>query len=231
MRFCERFSSTRVGVVLLLSAALSACGSESTQVDASASRDSGICGTWANPGILQITDLHPATSATVPNGPIVHSFTVAKAPAAFTAFTLRYGSNHTAGGSVPSDPTIQTTVIGSSIVYQFTIDRWSIAPGHVELKASAGYETKDGCAWAFPTPIMAYDVAVGAGLDGGVDGAMAFDAGMADAPAQLDASAVDVSLADVSLAIDAPMVTVDVPAVDTSVIDMPDMSVLDASLQ
>lgn len=214
MRFCGRFSNASIGVLLVLSAALSACGSESTQSDASVGRDSGICGTRTNPGILQVTDVIPAMGTTVPNGRITHTFTVAKAPAEFTAFTLRYGSNHTAGGSTPSDPVLQATVIGSSIVYQFSVDRWAMAPGHVELKASNGYETNAGCSWVFPTPLLSYEVTAGQGLDGGLDGRSAVDGSLADAPAALDAGTVDVSLA-----VDAPMATVDTSAIDTSILD------------
>jgi hypothetical protein len=83
----------------------------------------------------------------------------------------------------------------NNIVYQFTVDDWAIVPGHVELQASGGYETMEGCSWAFPTPIFSYDVAPRADFDSGITGAPRFDGGAADAPSALDCPSFDASVA------------------------------------
>jgi len=217
MASCKRLSigSLRALHILVLAApaALSACGDNAA---GSAGFDSGVCGTSANPGILKVTDVLPTLGSTVISGGISHTFSVVNAPAQFTAFTLKYGSKHTAGGSMPSDPVISASLVGNTMVYRFTVDTWSIVPGHVELQASNGYQTQEGCSWVFPTPIFSYDVVPGPGLDGGIDGAGKLDGAVADAWAVLD-GALDAPTADVA-AIDRPLV--DLPGGETPAIDL-----------
>ncbi len=166
--------------------------------------DGGVCGDHNHPGILTLIDLHPALGSTVYNHAIAHGFTVVRAPANFTNFTFDHADAHTAGLSTPRDPQFRTTVVGSDIAYELTIDAWARSPGHVEVTASGGYDSK-GCSWSFPSPLFSYDI-VG-GPDGGtpvdtvaaedgrepVDGApvldTAVDGGAADVPLGLDGGA------------------------------------------
>jgi hypothetical protein len=127
--------------------------------------DGGFCGTHANPGILKLENLEPPMGATVANQNIVHGFTVVNAPAEFSHFDLRFGSTHTAGLPNPESPTFTVVIDGSNVLYQLTIFAWSRSPAHVEMAASAGYDTSAGCAWVFPSPLFSYDI-VG-GPDGG----------------------------------------------------------------
>jgi hypothetical protein len=209
---------------LLFSLALSAtlllgCGDE-----ASPAADSGVCGTYSNPGILTLSGVTPAPGATVLNRNIVHSFTVVKAPANFYGLELVYGDGHTAGVSTPEDPKFETTVSGTDVNYQMIIDGWSNAPGHVVVDARSGYDTSAGCAWVFPSPLFVYDVAPLPVPDGGagpdsrpvLDGiAQAVDGGSQDgAPVE----AVDVPLAsDVLSEASSP---VDTAAIDTAALDV-----------
>jgi hypothetical protein len=144
---------------------LAACGGLGTRTDGAAPADTGICGTHADPGILKLTGPSPAIDATVANQAIVHGFTIVGAPADFTNFDLRYGPSHTAGLPTPANPRFHTTVSGSDVIYQLTIDSWARAPGHVEFSANGGYDTKEGCTWNFPSPLFSYDLT--AGPDGG----------------------------------------------------------------
>jgi hypothetical protein len=186
--------------------AFGACNSTSVTPPTDASTGV-VCGTYDNPGILKVTGRSPAIGATVLNQGIVHGFVVENAPAVFTTFTLKYGATHTAGVSEPSDPKFQATVSGSNLIYQLTIDRWSHAPGHVELVTSDGYQTRAGCYWAFPSPLFSYDITPG--LDGGAAEAKgSVDGGVSsvDGPGALDtASALDTQAEiDVPIAIDGP---------------------------
>jgi len=182
-----------------MAAALAACGGGGSNNANSAVDAGGVCGTFANPGILRSTTLSPAMGSSVVNGNVVHRFVVENAPAVFTQFTLKYGPGHTAGLSTPAEPTITVTPSGpsgSTLLYQVTVDAWSQAPGHVELVASNGYETSKKCSWIFPSPLFSYDLAPA--LDGGVSGEAggATDGGgtgsVMDSPAAIDlASALD----------------------------------------
>jgi hypothetical protein len=194
--------------------ALAACGSASitppTNNDAGAN---GACGTYDNPGILKLTGLSPAIGTTVVNQGIVHGFVVENAPAIFDHFTFVYGDAHSAGLPSPSDLKFQTTLSGSNLIYQLTVDAWSHAPGHVELEASNGYATSKGCNWVFPSPLFSYDITP-ATLDGGaaetngtIDSGTGSVDGRADASGALDATGA----LDVPLAFDAPA-TADAPA-------------------
>jgi hypothetical protein len=160
-------TALQASMLYCVSAVLVACGGGGSNSADSAVDASG-CGTHANPGILKLTGLTPATGTSVLNQNIVHGFVVENAPAFFTAFTLRYGDAHTAGISTPFGPTFQVTVSGSNLIYQMTIDAWSLAPGHVEIVASGSYDTLKGCTWAFPSPLFSYDVTPV--LDAGVAG-------------------------------------------------------------
>jgi len=180
------------------SAVLVACGGGGSN-SADSAVDAGACGTHANPGILKLTGLTPATGTTVLNQNIVHGFVVEKAPAIFTSFSWQYGDTHTAGISTPFDPVFQVTESGNNLIYQVTIAGWSRAPGHVEIVASGGYDTSKGCSWVFPSPLFSYDVTPV--LDAGVAGEGAMDGG-------LDHGAIGPY--DVPITLDSP-ITVDVP--------------------
>ena len=202
-----------------ITAGLAACGDGgSSSPDSAVDADNGVCGTHSNPGVLKLTELLPATGTSVINQEIVHSFTVVGAPAYNVNFTFLYGPNHTAGASTPSDPKIQATMSGTNLTYRFTVESWSIAPGHVELRASGGYDTPKGCTWVFPSPLLSYDVTpvldAGAAGEpkGGVDGGLPspYDVpGALDVPATIDgASALDVATdIDVPMAFDGPATT------------------------
>ena len=191
----------QASILCCVSAVLVSCGGGGTS-RADSAVDTGGCGTHANPGILRLTGLIPAMGASVLNQSIVHGFVVENAPAFFTAFTLRYGDAHTAGISTPFDPTFQVTASGSNLIYQMTIDAWSLAPGHVEIVASGSYDTLKGCTWAFPSPLFSYDVTpvLDAGVAGETRGIM--DGGGMDSGAN--------GPYDVPIALDSP-ITAEVP--------------------
>jgi hypothetical protein len=203
---------------LMAAFALGACNSDATNPTGN---DAGaVCGTQANPGILTVTGRSPALGATVVNQGIVHRFVVENAPAIFVNFTLDYDANHTAGLSAPTDPKLEYTPSGSTIIYELTVDAWSNAPGHVELKASSGYETSKHCSWEFPSPLFSYDITPASVFDGGAaEARSAGDGGGSsvdssyDVPGVMDAaSAIDAPAeTDVPLAFDG-LATVDAPA-------------------
>jgi hypothetical protein len=203
---------------VVLAAAAGCGGADIHSVDAPPA-DGGVCGDHNAPGILTLTDLHPALGATVYNHAIAHGFTVVRAPADFTNFTFELADAHTAGLPTPRAPAFRTTIVGSDIVYELTIDAWGRSPGHVEVVASGGYDLK-GCSWSFPSPLFSYDI-VG-GPDGGepVDGVApkdvrppidgtgsTLDGGMPAIDAAVDGAgaldtAVDGGAADVPLGLD-----------------------------
>ena len=185
----------RVSAALCLGiVGIAGCGESSNGGDgATAGADAGICGTYADPGILKLTNLTPAIGASVVNHAIVHGFTVVGAPAIFTNFELRFGDSHTAGLPTPANPRFPAPPTASNLVYQLTIDSWSRAPGHVELVASAGYETSKGCWWIFPSPLFSYDVT--AGPDGGATAEAG--GGIDTSPKPVDASIDSPSALDV----------------------------------
>jgi len=195
-----------------ISAGVAACGDGgSSSADSAVDADNGVCGTHSNPGVLKLTGLMPATGTSVINQEIVHNFTVVGAPASNVNFTFLYGPTHTAGVSTPSDPKLEATLSGTNLTYRFTVDSWSNAPGHVELRASGGYDTPKGCTWVLPSPILSYDVTpvLDAGATGETKGGI--DGGTAspyDVPSALDVPAtIDVASAlDVATEIDAPLV-------------------------
>jgi hypothetical protein len=217
---------------LIVCASLAAgCGSDD---GSSASPDSGVCGTASAPGILKVVNRSPALQASVANQHIVHTFTVLGAPGDYKSLRLVYGEGHTAGVSSPDDPTFKTTISGSDINYQMTIDSWGSAPGHVVLRVKDGFATAQGCNWVFPSPLFEYDITAGPTADGGavidakpsVDGASPIDVAAMDtsldtaidAPAGVDGSVT------LDLASEAP--TIDARAIDVAVVDL--VSGLDA---
>ena len=219
-------NALRASLLCWLSAALAGCGgSGSTSPDSAVDATIGVCGTHANPGVLNVTGTTPASGTSVVNQGILHTFTVVGAPAYFVNFQLVYGPTHTAGTSTPSDPKIQvTTSANNNLTYQFTVDAWSLAPGHVEVRASNGYDTTKGCAWVFPSPLFSYDVTpvldagVAGETKGGVDGGSTGSHDVAstiDGPAPLDVtSALDIPVEiDVPIALDGPAAADDVPTV------------------
>ncbi len=205
-----RITARRVVLSCWISVLLGACGGGDSGggVDA----NTVVCGTHDDPGVLQVIDILPALGSTVVNQGIVHGFTVVNAPAIFSNFTLLYGSTHTAGLSTPSDPTFQITESGSNLLYRLTVDSWSRAPGHVELRASGGYDTSKGCSWVFPSPLFSYDVTPVPVGDAGGEAGAAVDGGLGPADVPLDISPrLDVSTGvDGSGAIDASS-EIDVP--------------------
>jgi hypothetical protein len=182
---------------------LAACGGLGTRTDGAAPADAGTCGTHADPGILRLTGLSPAIDATVANQAIVHGFTVVGAPADFTNFDLKYGPSHNAGLPTPANPRFHTTVSGSDVIYQLTIDSWARAPGHVEFSANTDYTTSKGCTWDFPSPLFSYD------LTAGPDGGTTAEAGGAVCGADCQGAAIDgSSRPDVPESFDLPAVEV-----------------------
>jgi hypothetical protein len=206
----------RAALVLGICTTLLACGdSGSGSADTAVTADGGVvCGTQANPGVLKLTGLSPAIGSTVVNQGIVHAFLVMKAPAVFTNFTLNDGASHTAGRSTPADLEFKVTLSGSDLVYQLTVDAWSHAPGHVELEASGGYATLEGCSWVFPSPLFSYDIAPM--LDGGTGETTVDGVGPHDGTSALDApDEMDVPLAlEASASAEAPGALDVVPALD-----------------
>jgi len=224
-------------IVSLLAAGVVACGDGAHGVDGAVNTEAGICGTHAAPGILSLANLSPAMGATVANQNIVHGFTVLGAPAEFNNFELRFGPSHTAGLPVPEKPKFAMTPAESDIVYQLTIDGWTHAPAHVELLASGGFETMQGCAWDFPSPLFSYDIVTGGDggpvADGGnapdsqytaldgppgvlikLDARLKFDLGIDESSAVLDAGrSPDTEPGDgatpIDVALDTPLAAVD----------------------
>jgi hypothetical protein len=179
-------AARRFAIPCCIAVLLGACGGGDSggAVDA----NTVVCGTHDDPGVLQVIDILPAPGSTVVNQGIAHGFTVVNAPAIFSNFTLLYGPTHTAGLSTPSDPTFQITESGSNLLYRLTVDSWSRAPSHVELRASGGYDTSKGCSWVFPSPLFSYDVTpVPAGDAGGEAGAT-MDGGLGPADVPVDIS-------------------------------------------
>lgn len=226
-------------LALEICVALTACGDGgSGGADGAVGTDGAVCGTYANPGVLQLTGLSPAPGSTVLNQGIVHGFVVVDAPAIFTNFTLNLGVSHTAGISSPADLKFTVTGSGSDLVYQLTVDAWAHAPGHVELEASGGYETLKGCSWVFPTPLFSYDVtpvldasageakgAIDGGAIGPYDGPRAFDApGVLDAPISVDSS----TELDVPLGLDGPASAEAPGEGDGGISVIPDATLIDA---
>ncbi len=170
-------SRERLGTATLVVSALAllgGCGAASVHTVDALVAEAGVCGTHANPGILQLVDLVPPMGATVDNFAIPHGFTVVNAPAEFSNFELRFGPTHTAGSSNPPNPRFALATVGNNVVYQLTIVSWSRSPGHVELLAGAGFDTSAGCAWSFPSPLFSYDIV------GGPDGGASPEAGVLD---------------------------------------------------
>jgi hypothetical protein len=172
-----------------------ACGGDgsSTKHDSGirADADAGFCGTHENPGVLVPTELSPALGATVVNQSIVHSFTIVNAPAEFNSFKIVREDANTAGVSTPFDLQFQMTKVGSNLFYKMVVDSWSIAPGHVELRAGGSFDTKNGCTWIFPTPLFSYNITPAPIPDGGtLDTAQPIDNAM-DVPSPTDAPGLD----------------------------------------
>ena len=201
---CPPKAGARAMLPSLGLAVLAGCAGLATRADADAApADTGICGTHADPGILQLTNRTPALDATVNNQAIDHGFTVVRAPAEFSSFELKFGPSHTAGLPTPEKPKFQLTIVGGDIIYKLTIDSWARSPAHVEMVASGGYDTPAGCTWSFPSPLFSYDITGGpdggAGLEAGgrLDGsAMPIDgssdsAGQADVPENFDLAATE----------------------------------------
>lgn len=171
-------------------AMLAGCGDS----DDGSSADSGVCGTAAAPGVLKLSNLSPALGASVVNRNIVHSFTIANAPAIYDDFRLLHGDGHSAGLSTPDDPRFKATQskATSNVSYEMTIDSWSNASGHVVLNANGSFETAKGCRWVFPSPMFSYDVTPAPAPDGGAtDAKPALDGWrLPDAPVR-DVASVD----------------------------------------
>jgi hypothetical protein len=196
-----RWSSVILGATVAL---LAGCGGASVHTVDAMVAEAGFCGTHANPGILHLENLFPPQGGTVNNHNIVHGFTVTDAPAEFSHFDLRFGPTHTAGLPTPENPKFAVATVDSNVVYQLTIVSWSRSPAHVELLASAGFDTSAGCSWSFPSPLFSYNI-VG-GPDGG---APPESATQQDAGVPVDA-ARDVALPPA----DAPLVDDARPPVD-----------------
>lgn len=189
-------------ILVVLSACSSSKGANATDGSTSSQADA-TCGTHSAPGIMTLSNLSPALGSTVVNQNIAHGFTVVHAVANFTNFTLAYGSGHTAGLSTPNAPQVHTTVSGSDVIYQFTINAWSRAPAHVEILANGGFDTSAGCTWEFPSPLFSYDITAAPGQGG--DAASEAGAGADLSPFGLDGPSplgVDSSTGETGLVVD-----------------------------
>lgn len=208
MQTAIRFSFAFTTIVIFT--ACGGGGTESHDAAVDAAVDGGICGTHSNPGVLKLTDVLPATGSTVVNQGIVHGFTIVNAPAEFTSFKIIREDTHTAGISTPFDLQFQATKSGNNLYYRMVVESWTIAPGHVELRAAGSYDTKNGCTWVFPSPLYSYEISPAPIPDGGFPPETGKDG---------PAKPVDTSL-DLIPAIDAPS-PLDVTSTASDTLDVP----------
>lgn len=115
------------------------------------------CGTVQAPTPLELKNVSPAAGASVANSGIVQTFTiVGKRLQISPSFALP--AAHTAGQPIPTPTTWTLTLDGDDTVYTSQPMSWTTAPAHVEIDASGLQQTQDGCVFALPKPIFAYDI-------------------------------------------------------------------------
>ena len=129
------------------------------------------CGTLANPEVVTVAEVTPATGSTVPNDEIVHEVVVVNAPGLFQQFTLVLApGKHTAGGTVQSQVSISAAVEGTNVRYTVAPITWQVAPAAVHVSIQERYQAADGCVYAFPDPLFSYAIEEGGGGGGGGGG-------------------------------------------------------------
>ena len=111
---------------------------------------------------IELTQVAPATGASVPNGMIAHTYQTVGLDARFASLRLATLGNHTAGAIPALSPTVtpvpRTDGSGNDYLYAFTIT-WPTAPGHVALADPSIYQSSaDGCEYQLPSPLFEYDV-------------------------------------------------------------------------
>lgn len=128
------------------------------------------CGTAADPEILTVTERSPEAESLVANDAIVHRFRIVNAPGMIQNMQFELPAAHTAGAPTPAQLTFTVTQEGSDLVYEAAPLTWANAPGRVEMRVAGSFQTDDGCVYAFPSPLFAYDLDEGGEGGGGVGG-------------------------------------------------------------
>ena len=135
-----------LGVLVGGAAATLGCGSS----DAS-------CGTASAPDRLTVTNVAPASGASLANAGIVQTFTIAGRHLQIEpSFAL--AATHTAGISSPNPVHWTIALSGADTLYTSEPITWATAPAHVELNPPGLLQTSDGCVLTLPTPTFSYDV-------------------------------------------------------------------------
>jgi hypothetical protein len=112
------------------------------------------CGTIQNPDLLELADVEPAAGSSVPNQNIVHRFTIVGSVGVEQP-ALGFSPVHTAGEPAPA---FAWSRLAGSLQYTSNGVTWANAPATVEIESAAKYQAPDGCVYAFPTPMFAYEI-------------------------------------------------------------------------
>jgi hypothetical protein len=128
------------------------------------------CGTTANPEVLTVTERSPEAESLVANDAVVHRFRIVNAPGMIQEMQFELPASHTAGAPIPARLAFTVTQEGSDLVYEGAPLTWTTAPGRVEMRIAGTFQTDDGCVYAFPSPLFAYDLDESGGGGGGVGG-------------------------------------------------------------
>lgn len=143
------------------------CGDDSAD---GAGGSAPTCGTTAEPELLTITERSPEAESLVANDAIVHSFRIVNAPGMIQDMQFELPAAHTAGMPIPAQLAFTVTREGSDLVYVGAPLTWTTAPGRVEMRIAGSFQTDDGCVYAFPSPLFAYDLDESGEGGGGVGG-------------------------------------------------------------
>lgn len=142
--------TTGAVLCLLLGLTVTGCGGSDANAGPS-------CGTAQAPMALTLTDVSPASGASLPNSSIVERFTIVGQHLKIDA-NFGLPAAHTAGQTVPSPVHWTYGVSGADTVYTSEPFAWQNAPAHVEVDSIGLLQTTDGCVWALPNQIFKYDV-------------------------------------------------------------------------
>lgn len=143
------------------------CGDDSAD---GAGGSTPTCGTTAEPELLTITERSPEAESLVANDAIVHRFRIVNAPGIIQNMQFELPAAHTAGAPIPAQLAFTVTQEGSDLVYVGAPLTWTTAPGRVEMRIAGSFQTEDGCVYAFPSPLFAYDLDESGEGGGGVGG-------------------------------------------------------------
>ncbi|HEY4156754.1 MAG TPA: hypothetical protein VGM29_01610 [Polyangiaceae bacterium] len=117
------------------------------------------CTNASTPTPFTLTNVMPATGASVPNQAIVQEFTIAPG-GAISTLRMGFSAAHTAGEpTTPLNYTESTDATGAS-TFQFLPVTWPMA-GHVEIDVGADEEFQDPTGttcYTIPNPVFSYDV-------------------------------------------------------------------------